>query len=224
MTIRGAMTKQNRPRSRPRGTPRLEHRAWRDPRLVLGVLLVLVSTVLGAAAVAAGSSTTGYWALRSEVRAGDPVKSADLVKAEAHLPNAAARHLMRTDEPLPARLDELVWARDVGDGALVSRATLASRRAGGVTELPLTVTSGAAPTDLGRGDRVDIWVGPGPGDDAGEKSVRVLGDVRVVSSGGSASVRGAPSRTVLVDVSDAELSGSVVSTVAAGHVTMVRVS
>jgi hypothetical protein len=37
-------------------------------------------------------------------------------------------------------------------------------------------------------------------------------------------VRGAPSRTVLVDVSEAELSGSVVSTVAAGHVTMVRIS
>ena len=37
-------------------------------------------------------------------------------------------------------------------------------------------------------------------------------------------MRGGLSRTVLVDVSEAELSGSVVSTVAAGHVTMVRVS
>lgn len=220
MTIRGAMNK----RSRPQRSPRLEHRPWRDPRLVLGVLLVLASTVLGAAAIAAGSNTTGFWAVRSEVRAGDPVQRADLVKAEAHLPDAAARHLMRTDEPLPARLDDLVWARDVGDGALVSRAALASGQTGGVTELPLTVTSGAAPTDLGRGDRVDVWVGPGPGDDAGEKSVRVLSDVQVVSSGGSAAIRGAPSRTVLVDVSDAELSGAVVSTVAAGHVTMVRVS
>lgn len=218
MTIRGAMTKQSRPRSR------LEHQPWRDPRLVLGVLLVLASTVLGAAAVAAGSSTTGYWAVRSEVRAGDPVERTDLVKTDAHLPDAAARHLMRTDEPLPARLDQLVWARDLGDGALVSRATLASDQAGGVTELPLTVASGAAPSDLERGDRVDVWVGPGPGDDAGEKSVRVLSDVPVVSSGDSAALRGAPSRTVLVDVSDAELSGSVVSTVAAGHVTMVRVS
>jgi hypothetical protein len=188
------------------------------------VLLVLVSTVLGAAAVAAAGSSTGYWAVRSEVRAGDPVKRSDLVRADAHLPDDAARHLLATDEALPARLGDLVWARDVGDGALVTRAALADQRSGDVTELPLTVTPGAAPADLQRGDQVDVWVGPGPGDDASEKSVRVLREVRVVSIGGSASVRGGPSRTVLVDVSDAELSGSVVSTVAAGHVTMVRVS
>jgi hypothetical protein len=192
--------------------------------LILGVLLVLVSTVLGAAAVAAAGSSTGYWAVRSEVRAGDSVKRSDLVPTEAHLPDDAARHLLATDEALPARLDDLVWARDLGDGALVSRAALADQRSGDVTELPLTVTSGAAPADLQRGDQVDVWVGPGPGDDASEKSVRVLRDVRVVSIGGSSAVRGGPSRTVLVDVSDAELSGSVVSTVAAGHVTMVRVS
>ena len=219
MTIRGAMDRQSRPR-----TTRLDHQPWRDPRLILGVLLVLVSTVLGAAAVAAGRNSTGYWAVRSDVRAGDPVQRTDLVRAEAHVPEDAARHLMPTDEVLPARLDDLVWARDVGDGALVSRAALADRQSGGVTELPLTVTAGAAPADLKRGDRVDVWVGPGPGDDTGQKSILVLHDVRVVSSGGSATVRGALSRTVLVDVSDAELSGSVVSTVAAGHVTMVRLS
>jgi hypothetical protein len=137
MTIRGAMNRQSRPRS-----TRLEHHAWRDPRLILGVLLVLVSTVLGAAAVAAGSSSTGYWAVRSEVRAGDPVQRTDLVQAKAHVPDDAARHLMPVDDALPARLDDLVWARDIGDGALVSRASLADRRSGGVTELPLTVASG----------------------------------------------------------------------------------
>jgi len=219
MTIRGAMTRQNRPQ-----TARLEHHPWRDPRLILGVLLVLVSTVGGAAAIAAGSSTTGYWAVRSEVRAGDPVKRSDLVRAEAHLPDDAARHVMRADETFPARLADLVWASDVGDGALVTRSALTTHEGGGVTELPLTITAGAAPSDLQRGDRVDVWVGPGPGDDATLKAARVLRDVRVVSSGGSATERGAPSRTVLVDVSDADLSGSVVSTVAAGHVTMVRVS
>jgi hypothetical protein len=101
---------------------------------------------------------------------------------------------------------------------------MSSRQAGEVTQLPLTIASGAAPADLSRGDRVDVWVGPGPGDDAGQDAERVLRDVRVVSSGGSGTVRGAPSRTVVVDVPDAELTGSVVSTVAAGHVTMVRVS
>ena len=185
---------------------------------------MLVSTLLGAAAIAAAGSSTGYWALRSEVRAGDPVKRSDLVRAEAHIPDDAARHLMAADQAFPARLDDLVWARDIGGGALVTRAALADRRSGRVTELPLTVVSGAAPIDLDRGDRVDVWVGPGPGDDASQKSVRVLQDVRVVSSGGSVPGQDGLSHTVLVDVSEAELTGSVVSTVAAGHVTMVRTS
>lgn len=219
MTIRGAMTRTSRAR-----TPRLEHRPWRDPRLILGVLLVLGSTLLGAAAVAAGTSSTGYWAVRSDVRAGDRIQRSDLVPAEAHVPDDSARHLVPVDEAWPAPLDELVWTRNLGAGALVSRATVSTRGAAEVTELPLTVTVGAAPTDLQRGDRVDVWVGPGPGDDAGQEAELVLSRVRVVSSGASGSIEGAPSRTVLVDVPDDELSGSVVSTVAAGHVTMVRVS
>lgn len=203
---------------------RLEHRPWRDPRLVLGALLVLVSTLVGAAVVASAGSSTGYWAVRSDVRAGAPVQRSDLVMAEAHLPADAARHLLATDQALPARLDDLVWAQDVADGTLVTRTALADRGREDVTELPLTVLSGAAPTDLRRGDRVDVWVGPGPGDDTGQRSVRVLRDVRVVSSGGSVPIEGGLSRTVLVDVPEDELSGSVVSTVAAGHVTMVRLS
>ncbi len=191
---------------------------------MLGVLLVLTSTVLGATAVAAGSSSTGYWAVRSEVLAGDPIERADLVRADAHLPADAARHLLPTDEALPARLADLVWSQDLEDGTLVTRSAMASRQAGGLTELPLTVAEGAAPGDLRRGDDVDVWVGPGPGDDTTDKSVRVLDGVRVVSSGGTSTLRATRSRTVLVDVSGVELSGSVVSTVAAGHVTLVRVS
>lgn len=205
-------------------TQRLEHRPWRDPRLIVGALLVLVSTTLGAAAVAAAGSSTGYWSVRSDVRAGDAVTRADLVPAEAHVPDDSARHLVAVDEPLPARLDQLVWSRDVEEGARVTKASIRPAGAQKVTELPLAVVSGAAPADLRRGDRVDVWVGPGPGDDAGQEAERVLGGVRVVSSGGGGAIEGAPSRTVVVDVPDDELTGSVVSTVAAGHVTMVRVS
>jgi hypothetical protein len=124
---------------------------------------------------------------------------------------------------MPAQLDELEWARNGGGGALVTRSSLSRRDAQEVTELPLTVMAGAAPGDLRRGDRVDVWVGPGPGDDPGQEAELVLGGVRVVSSGAAGAIEGAPSRTVLVGVPDDKLSGAVVSTVAAGHVTLARV-
>ena len=97
---------------------------------------MLVSTVLGAAAIAAGTSSTGYWAVRSEVRAGDPVKRSDLVRTEAHLPDDAARHVIRTDEALPARLADLVWKRDVGDGALVTRSALTTHESAASPSFP----------------------------------------------------------------------------------------
>jgi hypothetical protein len=206
-------------------TTRLTRPAWSDPRLILGVLLVLGSTVLGATVVAASGSTTGYWAVRDDVKQGDPVERADLVRADAHVSGSAADQLMPVDEPLPERLGSLVWARDLRGGALVDQAALASEATAHVAELPLSVAAGAAPADLQRGDRVDVWVGPGPGDDTGIESARVLRNVRVVSTGGRASsLEGTAARTVLVDVSGVELDGDVVSTVSAAHVTMVRVS
>ncbi|MEH3034018.1 MAG: hypothetical protein PGN07_08245 [Aeromicrobium erythreum] len=86
-------------------------------------------------------------------------------------------------------------------------------------ELPLVVAPGAAPTDLVRGDRVDVWTGPGPGDDTGLPARRVLGGVPVVSVG-----RGSGGgRTVVVDVGRRPLAPAVVAAVGAGHVTLVRV-
>ncbi len=206
-------------------TTRLTRPAWSDPRLVLGVLLVLGSTVLGATVVAASGSTSGYWAVRDDVKQGDPVQRGDLVRADAQVSGDAADLLMPVDEPLPERLGSLVWSRDLRGGALVDRAALASEATEHVAELPLSVTAGAAPADLKRGDRVDVWVGPGPGDDAGITSARALRNVRVVSTGGSASsLEGAATRTVLVDVSGVELDGDVVSTISSAHVTIVRVS
>jgi hypothetical protein len=89
----------------------------------------------------------------------------------------------------------------------------------------LNVATGAAPGDLSRGDLVDVWVGPGPGDDAGGKAVRVLQSVRVVQTGDkAAAIGGSLAQTILVDVDNAQLQGSVVGTVASGHVTLIRVS
>src|SRR5690606_10545544 len=137
---------------RPSGrSSRLRQQVWTDPRLILGVLVVLGSTVLGAAAVAAGDETVGYWAVRDPVRAGDPVRHDDLVESRARLTGGADGSFLRTDEDLPAALDQLTWARDVAGGSLVERSALARDGGAGTTEVPLSVAFGSAPDDLRRG-------------------------------------------------------------------------
>lgn len=205
----------------PAPSPRLRQQPWSDPRLVLGVVLVLGATVLGAALAAAGDDTRTYWALGRDVAAGDPVQRDDLVESRALVDGEAAASLLRTDQEFPAGLENLRWSRAARAGALVDRGLLAEEGTVGATELPLSVALGAAPDDLRGGERVDVWVGPSPEDaDAAEDAALVLSDVPVVDSG---SVRGAGgARTVLVDVAGLELDGDVVAALTSRHVTIVR--
>lgn len=206
-------------------TPRLQVRPWRDPRLVLGVLLVLGATVLGARLAAAGDPRVEYWSVRSDATPGDVVSPDDLRPAKVQLPDGAAGTYLRTDEEFEAPLEDLVWAHALSPGSLVGRDALVARSATGRGQLPLSVTQGAAPSDLGRGDLVDVWVGPGPGDEPGGAATRVLQRARVLRSGDDAtSAGGSLAQTVLVDVDGLRLGAAVVSAVSTGHVTLVRVS
>ncbi len=216
------MTTWRGPRERGR-TNRLRHRTWSDPRLLLGVLLVLGAAVLGSWAVGASDDRVGYWALGEDVVAGEPVTREQLVESRALLDDAAATGAMRTDAELPASLEELRWARDAGSGLLLSEDLLIPAAELVGTELPLAVASGAAPDDLDRGESVDVWVGPAPGDDPSLTAERVLDAVTVVSTGaGSQAEGGAQARTVVIDVGDVELDGDVMGRLSAGHVTLVR--
>lgn len=204
---------------------RLHIKPWRDPRLLIGVLLILGATLLGARLTAGGDDTTEYWALASSVKAGDQVTRDALVPTRVHLSSRAAANYLRTDQTFEQPLEALQWANAGSPGALVERTALVPRATKQRSQLPLDVATGAAPVDLARGDLVDVWVGPGPGDDPGGKAVRVLQSVRVVQTGDkSAEIGGSLARTILVDVDNAQLQGSVIGTVASGHVTLIRVS
>lgn len=219
------MTNWRGPASTGGTSTRLRIRRWREPRLVLGVLLVLGATVLGARLAAAGDDSVEYWAVRSSVTPGDGVTRDELAPARLRLSGAVAENYIRTDQEFDAPLEELVWAQQLAPGSLVGRESLAPRSTASGRELPLNVAQGSAPADLARGDLIDVWVGPGPGDEQGAAAVRVLESARVLRSGDDAAAAGGSlTQTVLVEVDAEQLETSIISTVATGHVTLVRVS
>ncbi|AXT85708.1 hypothetical protein C6I20_11255 [Aeromicrobium sp. A1-2] len=204
---------------------RLRVRPWRDPRLLTGLLLVLGATVLGARLAAASDDTVEYWSISSSAQPGDPVDPGALRTTRVRLSEGATGNYVRADEEFAAPLEELVWAYGVTEGSLVDKAAVVPASRDSRSQLPLSVADGSAPADLARGDLVDVWVGPGPGDEPGSIAKRVLESVRVVESAGDSAARsGSLAQTVLVDVAAAQLEGSVVGAVASGHVTLVRVS
>lgn len=202
---------------------------WRDPRLLLGVMLVLLSTVIGAKVFAAQDDTVAYWSVRDSVTAGERVSRDDLMSTRVRLGSSTAERYVSVSDELPARMDELVWGRDLVAGSLVDQSALVVEAERAAGELPLNVASGSYPIDLRAGDHVDVWVGPGPGEPSEEKSTRVLRTVRVLSTGDdSTAVGGSLARTILVAIAEegrAEegLAETTLSAISAGHVTLVRV-
>ncbi|HUQ00614.1 MAG TPA: hypothetical protein VM093_09165 [Aeromicrobium sp.] len=209
---------------------KLDVTPWRDPRLIAGVVLVLASTVLGGWVVAALDRTESFWTVGSNVRAGAPVQRDDLVPVRAKVPGATAAGLLRTDRPLPQRLANLRWATDARAGTLVTEADLASRAS--IVEVPIAVGVGGLPNDLRPGDRIDVWAVAERAADRGEDAAapaprgtrRLLTGVRVVSRTSASGITGGPGVTLVVDAAGKTIDATLMSALAAGHITVVRVS
>ena len=135
--------------------PRLRAPSWRDPKLVLGLLLVLTSVVVGGRVVAAADRTVAVWAARSTLASGDAVEPAVLTAVRVRLDDAVARYLP-ADEPVPSGL---VALRTLGPGELVPAGAVGDAAALERTPLGLP-HEGPLPTGLVKGARVDVWITP----------------------------------------------------------------
>lgn len=132
---------------------RLRAPSWRDARLVIGVLLVLVSTVAGAVVVARADDRVPVWAARGQVSPGQRLGADDLVRVDVLLGEGAAAYLP-ADRPLGGD----TWAlRDLRPGELVPAAAVGGSAAVTVQQVALLVdaTSAAA---LTAGSVVDVYV------------------------------------------------------------------
>ena len=120
---------------------RLQRHRWRDPRLWLGVVLVLVSVLAGATLFARADDTVAVWAADSDLHAGMPLTSDELHSTRVHFADSSdvARYL-RASEPIPPGA---VAARDVAAGELVAISAVSTSGAS-PDRLPLAVELGGA--------------------------------------------------------------------------------
>lgn len=204
---RGAVTSPERALA-----PRLKAPTWRDPRLVVGVLLVLGAVVAGGRLAAAASTTTAVWSARETLAAGDDVGPGDLVAVQVRLEGAGGRYLP-AGEPPPAGT---VALRTVGPGELVPASAVGDASRLARTPLGLPV-DGALPSGMVKGARVDVWLtptdrpagpsGPAPGEESAPVP-EILGRAVEVSevSPQDGAFAGASARTVSVLLDDAEVA------------------
>ncbi len=198
------------------GTP-----SWLDARLVLGVLLVLVSVLVGAKVLAGADSSQQVWAATRDLPAWTVLTAADLELTKVRLFGSSGRYLAGR-APVG-----YVVLRGVGSHELLPHDALSApgpkvqRR-----HVTVPVAAGHLPGDLQRGDVVDLYVTPD------DKAVRrgtataprlVLSDVlvaRVTRSDGLTSAT--ETVPVVLDVAPGQVL-AVVQALADGPLDLVRV-
>ena len=96
---------------------RLRRPSWRDPRLLLGLVIVAGSVALGSWAVSSAGRTVAVYAAAGALTPGEPVDPSGLRTVEVRLASGDGKYFL-ADRPLP---EDLVALRVVGDGELVPR-------------------------------------------------------------------------------------------------------
>ena len=197
---------------------RLRRPGWRDPRLLVGLVLVAASTLAGARLLAQSDDTVTVWATAGAVRAGDDAGDVELVASRIRLEDGATESSYLSAQTQPSG----VFTRDLAAGELVPAAAVSNSESD-VADVALAVEAGDAPVDLVDGELVDVWSVPDPaaGRSAGDAE-RVLraAPVGTVRSGAAL---GSTGRQVVVSVDGGVDLGPVLETLAAGRVVLVRV-
>ncbi|TAK69151.1 MAG: hypothetical protein EPO13_08030 [Actinomycetota bacterium] len=193
---------------------RLRPQRWREPRFVAGLVLVMVSVVLGARLVGSGPAGTAVWAAAKPLAAGTTIGAADLVPVR--LDGDASAYVAATAVPTG------VLHRDLAAGELLPQSALALPAADR-RYVTVAVQPSHAPADLGHGDRIDLWVTPA--DDAGSSVAvpkRALAGA-VVAAVSTYEGLGSGDLAVVLDVAEAD-AGVVVAAVRSGAIDLVRVT
>lgn len=201
---------------------RLQRPGWKDPRLVVGVLLVALSVALGSWTVRAARQTVPVLAAATDLPAGHVLADGDLRPVEVAL-GATGEQYLRDRSVVTGT----ILARPVRAGELVPGALLVTPPAAGLRTVAIPV-AGPLPGDVVVGGLVDLWYLPArePGSDAAAPSAVARGlDVTAVTAETGAFGSGLTGgTTVEVRVAEAELPTVLGALAAEGDLALVAVA
>lgn len=132
---------------------RLHKPSWRDTRLVVGVLLVLLSMTIGAKAIDAADSTVPMYVAVGPLVPGQPVTQSDVRRVDVQLGPERTQYLAADRDIAPGTFA----LREVRPGELMPRSALGSRTAIDLKPVSVPVDAGSA-AQLAAGSVVDVWV------------------------------------------------------------------
>lgn len=203
--------------------PRLRRPTWRDPRLVIGIVLVAIAVALGSWVVSHADRTAPVYVAAGTLTPGEPVDESALRVADVNLGAEAGRYLS-AHEAVP---DGQVALRVVAEGELVAASAVGDASTVSVRSVAVPVGSGLSER-IREGAVVDLWFVPaaeqGAAEASGEPEQIVAGVVveQVDASEGGLVVTDHGTLHVLVGADD--LPAVLTALAADGSVTVVPVA
>jgi len=129
---------------------RLRRPGWRDPRLLVGLLLIAISVTAVTGIVRSSDTTVPYYAAKDTLTPGTVLARDDVVVVQVRIPDGT--YVAPDEEPWG-----LVVTRVVGDGELVPHASLADQD--DFAGRPIAVrTSLPLAEGVERGSLVDVYL------------------------------------------------------------------
>jgi hypothetical protein len=180
---------------------RLKKPSWKDPRLLVGILLVLASVVGVVSLVGAADQTTEAYAAREPIAVGETLTVDKLHRVKVRLGEVELHYL--TPE---AGLDAgLVAVQRIGKDQLLPRESVG--QLDGLDRRPVAVTvEETLPAQAVAGSRVDVWVAlPDMRNGFSEPTLLLSGAEIAQITPGSTALGSSRSMVVMVLVPDAQM-------------------
>lgn len=193
------------PRSAGEIADRLGRPSWKDPRLIVGVLLVVASVAGVVGLVASQDRTAPVYAADRTISVGEPVSVEDLRVVDVRLDEVSDRYLSAAADP-PS---DLQFVSVVEEGELVPRRAVDSVDPLGRQAVTLEIDDALARA-VEPGRTVDLWaaLAGSIGEDAEARVEQVVVDAEVSAVTEASSTFGAQSVvTVELLVDPEDLSG-----------------
>lgn len=183
--------------------PRLKKPSWKDPRLILGIMLVLASAAGVVALVGSADQRTDVFAVDDAVPLGSPVSAEDFIVVPVRLGDVAGSYLS-TAEGIPPNA---VATSALREGELLARSDLG--RADDLDRKPVGLRiDDPLPSGTRAGSRVDVWAAMPDKGNGFEEPRQILVAAEISELSIDESVLGANRSTqILVLVEDDDLPG-----------------
>jgi hypothetical protein len=132
---------------------RLKKPSWKDPRLLVGLLLVLASVVGVVTLVGAADQTTDVYVAREAIAVGERLTADNTARAKVRL-GELEEHYISGEAGLP---DGLVAVQRIGKDQLLPKESLG--KPDDLDRKPVAITiDEPLPAQALAGSRVDVWV------------------------------------------------------------------